>query len=104
MAFIMTPQEIKENLKPNDYGEMVLCNKFGYHITCMGTVIFVSKKCTVVFYDNEKIEYFLNPEDVISFKPKDMLPPPTEHYGKPIHFDGGKWINTETGKEVKLDR
>ncbi len=100
----MTLQEIKEKLKVNYYGEMTFCNKLNYRITCTGTIIFISKKGTVTFYDNEKNEYYLKPEEVISFKEKEMLPPPTEYANKPIAYEGGKWIFVDSGKEAKIDR
>ena len=100
----MTAQEVREKLKVDDYGTLVFVNRYGYHINPTGTVVFISKKATVVFYGHDKEEYFLSPDRIVSFEPKEMLPPPTKHRGKDVIFDFGKWIYTKTGKEANIDR
>jgi len=57
-----------------------------------------------VFYDNEKNEFLLEPEEVIAFVKKEMLPKPTEYGGKPLFYDGGKFVIQGTDKEVDLKR
>jgi hypothetical protein len=98
MVIKMTLTEIKE-LKIGDYGEICMRNKLGFNITCTGTIVFVSKKGTVTFYENDRTEYHKKPDDIVYFTPKEMLPPPTEYRGKKVVFDGTGW-HSEDGKEV----
>ena len=100
----MTLQEVREKIKVDDYGTIVIINRYGYHINPTGTVVFISKKGTVVFYGHDKEEYFLSPERIEDFIPKEMLPAPTKHKGKDVSFDGGRWIYTKTGREAYIDR
>ena len=100
----MTIQEIKDQLTVGDYGEMCLRNKLGYNMICMGTVIFISKKGTVTFYDNDKIEHHKRPEEIKYFIQKEKLPAPTEYAGEAISFDNGRWIYTKSGKEIDIKR
>jgi len=99
----MTLQEVLE-LKIGDYGEMSLKNKLGYYMVCTGTVVFISKKGTVTFYDNDKIEHHKKPDEIKYFTPKEKLPPPTEYNSRAVEFDGGHWIYKESGKQVDLKR
>jgi hypothetical protein len=98
----MTLQEIHQ-LKIGDYGEISMLNKAGYHVVCTGTIIFISKKGTVTFYENDKTEYHKKPEEIRGFTPKEMLPPPVMYKGKKLTFNGGIWID-EGGKEIDIKR
>ena len=100
----MTTQEVRDKLKVDDYGEIVIINKLKYRITCTGTIVFISKKGTIVFYDNEKKEYFVAPENIVSFERKEMLPLPKEYNNREVSFDGGRFVYTKTGREVDLKR
>ena len=73
-------------------------------MSCTGTIIFISKKGTVTFYDNDKIEHHKKPEEIKYFHHKEKLPPPTEYAGKEIEFDGGVWIYKSSGKEANISR
>jgi hypothetical protein len=96
----MNLQEIKEQLTIGDYGEMCLRNKLGYYMVCYGTVIFISKKGTVTFYDNDKVEHHKKPEEIVFFYKSDKLPAPINYKGKEVTFDGGQWIYVESEKQV----
>ena len=100
----MTLQEVREKLKVNDYGTIFIINKFGYKVNPTGTIIFISKKGTVVFYGHDKEEYFLSPDKILDFIPKEMLPAPTKYKGRDVVFDGGRWIYTKTGRVADIDR
>lgn len=98
----MTLQEIREQFKVGDYGEMALRNKLGYYIIGMGTIIFISKKGTVTFYDDDQIEHHKKPEDIKFFVKRDKLPAPINYKGRDVLFDGGHWIYKDSKRQVEF--
>lgn len=99
----MTTEEVKEKIHQGNYGKIIMHNKYKYNITAHGTVVFITKQGSVVFYDNDKIESLLKPEHIVAFEKQEMLPPPVEYKGKTLEWLGGAWHDIKTGKEVNIN-
>ena len=100
----MDKNEIKEKMHAEDFGKLVYVNKLGRKVHCHGKVKHISSKGSVLFYDTDSIEYHVRADKIISFELKEMLPEPKEYKGKPITYDGGRFLYTETRKEIDLKR
>ena len=97
----MTQEEITSGLKVGDYGELYYYNKLGYKVRATGKIKLITDDGDIMFYHNDyKGKYLIPPDRIVSFEQKEMLPTPTEVAGRPIQFDNGHWIYTESGKQV----
>jgi hypothetical protein len=99
----MTQIELKEKvIKTGDYGCLVYKAK-GVTIRTHGKVKYIDSDGIILFKDDFKPR-LINSDQVIDFIESEMLPAPTEHSGRSITFDNGRWIYTESSKEVDLKR
>ena len=101
----MTQIELnKEIIKMGDYGCLVYrTTDKRVVIRTHGKIKYIDSDGVILFKDDFKPR-LIQSEQIIHFGKEDMLPPPTEYDGKPIAFDGGHWIYTESGKQVDLKR
>ena len=99
----MTKEEVVSGLRIDDYGELYYLNK-GFGIRATGTIRYITTDGDIIFSHNDYPKKLLiRPECVKGWSVKEKLPIPTEHKGKPVSFDNGRWIN-EKGEEIDLKR
>jgi len=99
----MTQIELeKEIINKGDYGCLVYKAK-DVIIHTHGKVKYIDSDGVILFKDDFKAR-LIQVEQIVKFTKEDMLPPPTEYNGRPVEFDGGHWIYTESGKQVDLKR
>lgn len=100
----MNNAEIQSTLKVGDYGLLVFKGiLWKGKIHAHGKVKYIDSNGTIVFKDNDSKLYTLSPEKIVSFTAKEMQPKPTEHKGKPIYWDAGRFYYTETKKECDIN-
>jgi len=100
----MDKSEVKERLHEGAFGLLVFQDRFGYKKHVHGKVKYLDGDGTVCFKDTDRRKYLVTPENIVSFDDKEMLPAPTENKGRPIIWDGGRFIYKDSGIEVNIQR
>lgn len=99
----MTNQEIQDNFKVGDYGFLKF-DKPKLRKQLHGKIKYIDSCGAIVFKDNDSKLFLVLPEHIVSFELKEMLERPTEHKGKPIYYNGGRFYYKDSNKECDISR